>query len=807
MEFVRYWLDDRFDKHLVGKEISEWVVELLNHNEDKSYTFVLYLLDALFKIKSVEGRYSNRKYEAALQLDNYQANEFVKKSAYKFGEQLGLPAVELFEQKFIEILDINGNDKWSNIWRSAIPEHKQNSRYEDTDVIVLKLFRDSLLGYLQSNQTAESTKKLNDIISSNYQTIKRIGIYVASVCFDSIDEKMVNLIIDSKHFNDKYRHELWHFLKKNFAQLNEAQQASVIDSISELIVTNNETGDIEDKPTAYKQSNWYFAIKDMSEVSNNNYQKCIEITGIEPDHPDFSYYTSGGIALDVSPLSVSELAVMLEEPFELVQFLNEYEHVGHFGEPGIEGLVKTFGALVSVDDCVVLNNLEFFDDLKPHYLNEIFSAYLELWSNKKQRDWDSLWPKLLAFSYKLFQKNSFWESLDNDEPGPFIGNKHWVVSSYCRLVESGCERDERAFDLSLAGTAKDTLELILNKESGDDFNDESDAVSIAINSPRGRCLEAYFKLALYQCRKVEKGSAEHQNIWASYEPVFSDELNKPTTANEYEFITIVLMHIRNFFFLSRSWTNQNLEKMFGDVNSLQWLCAIQAYSYVGRFIPEIHHIFKAKGYYVSLLNCPNLNDTVKDRYIELICIAHIQKIEKLDDGDSLLALLLGRNNDRELSTMIWFLWSIRDQNLDETKELVFDLWPKLVELIRQQTSEKRPLASKLALWTEYIEQIDDQTKPWLFEVAPFVNDDYNGMSFLKELARLSDTAAIDAADIWKATLVRPFYIYDLEPLDKMFRNLVSQGSKGRAVAKEIADVYIKNCEEAVVKLYRGIIKG
>jgi hypothetical protein len=515
---------------------------------------------------------------------------------------------------------------------------------------------------------------------------------------------------------------------------------------------------------------------------------------------------SGGVVVHESPLTVSELAVILEEPIKLVQFLNEYDHVGHFGDPGVEGLVKTFGALVSLEDCTVLNNLEHFIDLKPHYLNEIFPSYSKLWSDKKQRTWDNLWPKLIDFARTLFEQDSFWQSPENNDSSPFIGDKNWVVSSYCRLVESGCEKDERAFDINLSAKIKHTLELILAHVDGSHFDNDSDAVSIAINSPRGRCLEAYLKLALHQCSNVEKDSDEHQNIWAAYEPVFSNELNKPSTANEYEFITLVVMYVLNFSYLSKKWTSENLEKMFGEVNSLQWLCAVQSYTYVGRLIPEVHKIFRANGFYVSILDAPNLNDTVKGRYVEYMCIAHIQKIESLDDDDSLLQLLLRRKNESELSKMIWFLWSIRKKDMDVIHELVFDLWPKLVELIGQQTTEQRPLASKLALWAEYIKDLNEQSKLWLCELAPFVQDDHNGMSFMKQLARMSDTAPLDTADIWKATLVNPFYMYDLTPLEQIFKNLIAIGKEGKKTASEIASVYIQNRDEAVVKLYQGLDK-
>ncbi len=807
LQYIQYWLDDTFDRHLVSNNISEWIVELSAIDDEKPRVLALSLLDSLFTINSVEGTYSSKKQEAILQIDNYQANEFVKKYAYPLGEQLGLKVVEVFEGKFTEVLEINGNDKWSNIWRNAIPEHKQNFRKYDADDIVLKLFRDSMLGYIKTNQTAESNKKLNDTVSSDYQTVKRIGIYIASECFGIIDKEIVNLIIDSNNFNDKYRHELWHFLNKNFTQFNGDQKKSVIESISELIVTNDETDIVEGKPTAYKQANWFAAIKDVNEEANTKYQQCIDTAGIEPDHPDFSCYTGGGIVVDESPLSVSELAVMLENPTELVKFLNEYEHVGHFGEPGLEGLVKTFGALVSLDDCIAINNLEYFVDLKPHYLNELFSACSKLWVGKKQRDWDNLWPQVIRFSSDLFNKETFWSSPVNSETDPFIGDRNWVVGAYCRLVEAGSEKDERSFDLSLSVTVKNTLELILNRQGGSEFKNDSDAVSVAINSPRGRCLEAYIKLALYQCREVKKNSEAFKNIWLTYEPVFSEELNRPVSTHEYEFITLISMYIRNFFYLSSCWTDENLERIFGEINSLQWLCAIKGYSYVGVLLSEIHDVFKEKGHYTSLLDSPYLSDTVKGRYIEYICIAHVQANEKTLDDDSLIGELLIRGDGKELSKLIWFLWSVRDQDSDETKGLVFELWPKLVELIKQQTSEKRPLASKLALWVEYINELNAQSKPWLCEVAPFVNDDHNGVSFMKGLARLSDTASVvDVVDVWKEVLEQPFYIYDLEPIEHLFSNLIARDHEGKAAAKEIAGIYMKHSDGAVVKLYRKIME-
>jgi hypothetical protein len=805
LDCVSDWLKDKFDRYLVNKEISEWMLELIDINTEQSVSFAIFLLGKLFAIHSVEGRYADKKQEAVLGSNDYQAGDFVEENALALGKKLGLSAVNLTEQKLKEVLDINRNDKWSNIWRNAIPEHKQNSRQTGADDIVLKLFRDTLLGYISEDSDNNANEKLSELINSNYQTIKRVAIYVASECFEKLEQQVVTLVIQSNHFNDKYRHELWHFINKNFSSLQGEQQKSIIEAIDLLDVTDEKTGALLAKPTAYKKSNWFAAIKDENEDTKAKYQVCIDITGEEPDHPDFSCYSSSGFAVALSPLSVSELAVMLEDIDSLINFLNNFKEVGRFNEPGIEGLVNTFEELVLLDSCEILNNLDAFIELEPHYLNKIFSAYSKLLTDKAQRPWNELWPKIINFATELFYRTSFWDSADNTDSGPFIGDKHWVISSYCRLIESGCEKDGRGFDFELTSNVKNTLEMILNNESGKDFSDDSDAVSIAINSPRGRCLEAYVKLALYQCGNVEKDSEEHKQIWMTYQPTFDDELVKPETAGEYEFITILLTYVRSFLYLSKDWTEQNIQQMFGEINSLQWRCALQAYSYAGWLIPEIYTHFKKEKYYPALLDDESLSDTVKGRYIEYACIAYLQKRDKLNN-ESLLRLLLDRQKESELSQVVWFLRSIRHQNIEKTKELVFALWPDLVRIINQQDSDKKPLASKLALWAEYIEEVTVDTKAWLMAVAPYINDDHNGMSFMEEMARLSEGYATDVAYIWKESLSKPFYAHDLDPLEKIFKNIISSGELGKDIAKDIFDIYITNNDTRVVKLCQRIIR-
>ena len=53
--YVNDWLNDKFDRYLVNKEISEWMLELIDINTEQSVSFAIFLLDKLFVIHSVEG--------------------------------------------------------------------------------------------------------------------------------------------------------------------------------------------------------------------------------------------------------------------------------------------------------------------------------------------------------------------------------------------------------------------------------------------------------------------------------------------------------------------------------------------------------------------------------------------------------------------------------------------------------------------------------------------------------------------------------------------------------------------------------
>jgi len=637
---VGYWLSDKFDRGLVGDQVVGWLVELLGSSNDQSLEVAISLLDFVYHIDFVDRQFSSEgKKEAKLTFQSHQigSGELI---ANKAGEVLGQVAVDFFREKMEVILEVEGSDKLSSLWRSAIQDHQQNHRLEGADNIVLEALRDSLIGYLSVSEPRIVNETIVQLLSNRFETIRRVAIFAASVYFDRLSDITVGNVLTPQYFQDNYRHEIWHLINKHFSGVDGVRKNAVLQIIQDSTICLNDDGGIEERSTAYQRLLWLSAIKDQDENALEFYKKCIAITGTEPDHPDFASFSTSGWVTHESPITLEDLRGMSSNPGEMVVFLNNYDHQGFFNEPGLEGLVKVFGVLVAHETPTIVDNLDSFLTLRPHYLHELFSSFSNLWDEKDEKaefDWTNVWPKLLAFAQTLLSGDQFWEYPEEAPGGAFIGNSDWVIGTLSRFIEAGCKKDSHSFGLINIPVAKSVLETILLRQRGELFKEDSDAVSIAINSPRGRCLEAYINLALYHCRNTEED--ERPIIAGEYVRVFELELHKADEEHaEFEFATLVAKFLPNFLYLSKDWTLGNIHKIFDRDNHLRWLCAVQGYSYV-QFIPEVYEHLKVNGDIAAILDNEELRKRVDDRYIQFISIAYYRKIESLDDEKSLIFIL------------------------------------------------------------------------------------------------------------------------------------------------------------------------
>ncbi|MCI0559927.1 MAG: hypothetical protein MN733_15660, partial [Nitrososphaera sp.] len=334
---------------------------------------------------------------------------------------------------------------------------------------------------------------------------------------------------------------------------------------------------------------------------------------------------------------------------KLVYTLTTYESGTGRREPGIEGLVKAVKQLMKASPSRFYANLAKFADLDLAYVYTAIEAYSELWDEKANLPWDDIWRYLLRFCSTVVRAERFWNEENARQRDAFVANRYWVVGAIGRLLEAGAKSDEHAFDEKYHGEVESLIALLLRHEKGEKFEPTSDAVSIAINSPRGKCIEALINLTLRSCRLCDRrNNKDHSQVWAQFQHYYDVELGR-AEIDEYEFSTLVTNYLPNFLYMCGDWVRSNLQRIFDQTNYLKWLCAMQGYSYVGTVYQEIYHYLREHGDLLRVLDDENIKDRVEETAVQQIVVAYLNGFESLEDDNSLIRVLINRKDFKEIS--------------------------------------------------------------------------------------------------------------------------------------------------------------
>lgn len=792
LNLFEYWLDDKYERGLVAENIGErWVVDLLDRNDAHCNTLAIQVLELLYRVHFLDKQYgaSDRK-EAALRFDSWNARKITQKVAAKAGYVLGRKAVEVFRAGLEKIIKTLNNDRWSSLWRSAIEDHKQNHSVDDPEDIFVEGMRDALLAFV-SEMPEEALIYVSELLESPFQTIKRIAIY-------AIDRRYLQLsgltgrVISNEYFTNNFRHEMWHLIHNHYSDFSAEDRAQVLDIIFHFFADRN----LQKYPSAsvYECAIWLKAIHEYSEKEERFYQDCIKIVGGEPENPDFSSYMTSGSVDHKSPIPLDELLAMGVD--ELVDQLLSYKDPENrdprrFLEPvGLEGLTKALRQVVKSAPARYFAELHKFSSLDLAFIYEILEAYGELWTKKTQLPWEEIWRHLLEFCEEIISQERFWSPESVRERSQFVANRYWVIGSIARLIKNGTRSDDHAFSEKYLDRARLILLVLLEKEKGEEFTPDSDAVSISINSPRGQCIEAFINFSLRCCRLENKEKSDHIETWKRLEPTYNSELMRSENG-EYEFATLVVNYLPNFFYMSKDWVMRNLDRIFDEQNYQKWLCAMNGYAYVSTVYRGIYDHLKKNGHFIRALDDANLKKGVAEKIVQNIVIAYVDDFEVIDDKGSLIDILIERRNSSELSQLIWFFWTLRGGGDTKIRRKAFELWPRLLAVIDASSREGRKLVSRLSTWSIFVDEINEENKNLLLATVGFADEDYNSADLLEMIARISEKQPLDVYEIWSKFLEKSNRDFPEEAVKVALKNLAGAGAGGLRNAKAIASMYLK----------------
>lgn len=800
---IDYWLDDDFDRGVVAVELGEkWLPELLSHDDESTLDIAVEVLGLLFKVEPRNTSSDNdSKKVARLRMDHYHATQIVEKIANHSGKKLGEKAARVFHDQLTLAMKIEQNDKWSSIWQPSIEPHAQNEHRNEPENVLVSALRSCLDGYLVAN--AESARNyIGELLESPFQTVRRIAIYGVTNHL-AILSSFVPVLLDASYFASNFRHEMWRFLHQCYTRFSNDQKAQVKALISSR-KSIDENGVLLEGATAYEHAIWFSAIREFGQAEDALYKSATSVAKAEPEHPDFSSYVSSGWVGPRSPYSVDELAGLTTERIATV--LAEFEETGSWNSPDVRGLAKTFQEVVKATPLRFLPELKAFQSLPLPYAHALIEAYRELWAEKASLPWADVLEHVLAFSKGVLGLPGFWRGDLDPEDASLVANRNWIVSSLAMFLENGFQTDEHAFDIAAHQTAASLLMEMLERQPGSEAEADGDAMFGAINSPRGRCIEALVNLSLRECRMADASIKNHSEVWRKFQPLFDKELDG-RGAKRYEFSVLVTNYLPQFMYMSRDWIRGNLARIFDQGDRVTWLCAMQGYGYVTVVYREVFEFLKMHGDFAKALDEDELKKRVSERIVENIAIAYLGDFESLDEPGSLMRLIVERGHVAELGRLIWFVWTLRKKDDDGLAQKVLRLWRFIAARIDTSKSSGRKIASQLAQFSAYLGSLNEEALELLMPVAPFADESYNSSELISSLARLSANQPFEANAVLRQVLKGSAPQYPEEDIRQIFSSLVSRGEGGRRAARETVSEYLRLGAERPDRWLREIIRA
>ncbi|MDR3453159.1 MAG: hypothetical protein P4L96_10200 [Rhodoferax sp.] len=678
-------------------------------------------------------------------LDSYHLGEVLKTSATKLGARCGAAAVDMLASRLSEYIGSADDDKYSYIWRFAIEDHEQDGQRDDTRAVLVDAVRDAALGATSTSST-EALAVAKSLLQSPYPTLTRVGIYVCGEHYGTVGAVFWECAKKSWFIDVPYWHELYCFINKAFPKFSVSQRAQFLAFVEQL------KGDWSDKS---RQEEWdethkrdllhpAFGLGD-SEV-DEKYQTLVQRRGPVRDHPDFHTYPTIGPVGDRSPIASDALVGMSDE--ELVTFLNGFAPDGRSWDgPTYQGLAASISAALRASEDGFARRICLFAELARPYQHGLLRGLKERWSDDKR---DINWPATLSLMQAIVSSPTFRADLAADQAEGEL-SVHWVVSDIADLLKSA-SGTERHLPPELHKSCLQVLRLVLDATTPTEAGQSNDAVSHAINSPRGRALESFIHLALAMRREEVAAKSGSGETWVVVGAAFDAELATSESGLNADFSAMAGMYCANFHYLNSEWTEVNFDRLFSSTSEAAWRCAAQGFAYQRQMYDWLFKRLVTGGHLRRMVYSEGLPDRVAERALQFLGLAYLEGMEDLDGG-RLLGELVAGLKVKELAQLCWFFWTLRgtaQPSARTSKILAF--WMKVGEQVRTNRANVPELQSALSQLAAFVHELTPATVEALVEAAPHAQVRHHGYMLVENLARLASQYPKDVATIFRAAM-------------------------------------------------------
>lgn len=753
LEYLPLWQESKFDRGSLVHEIDKGLLSnLLSEHASENCEKICRILDDCTAIKLGEGE---RKRKSATVSDGYFLEKMLNRHGKSLGEFCGEGVAPILQKRIIEYFS---NETSSPFIRPAVEQHSQNHQWDHSANALVESLRDVLLAWVDIDST-KAHSFIAGMIDSESDMIRRIGLYLIDQRWGQLSD-IYSQTLKPEVFSPLHIHELYNLLRNNFADFTNELKANTLDVLRNLPPSAH----ADDPMRALKrtQRQWLSACINKGYTPADAWYQELDVDpeiGRLSSHPEFHTYMESFSGPGPSPFSAVQLIDFVEKGL-LIEKLNGFEPDGSWRGANKEALTQALETAVQEKPEVFVPIISEFLAAQRPYQYGVINGFKKLWDANNETsslNWDSVWQNLMSLWKDLFAHEGFWGEFQTDEED-MTPNRNWIPPIVAEFLQAGTRKDERSYSPDLLPLGLELI-LILLERSDSVAEPEEDAMTQAINSPKGKAVEALFNHALRTCRVEDAQRGSHFEKWREIAPIFDRELAKCQNGN-YEFSTLVAAYISNLEYLNEEWLKENLKGIFPEQSPGNFNCALEGLTFAQATRSNYKLLVEA-GVIDSALNRGYKGKHARERLIQRICLAYLWGDEGLQ-SPRLQWLFENRLVD-DFKTASDFFWSVSNQELEaEQKSQIINFFTLCIEWIKQIDEFPKNLLSSLSRLCCYLTEVTEKELELLLTVAPYIAIEHNATDFIEELDRLADSSPAEVSNILGRVLEShsPLYDYD-----------------------------------------------
>lgn len=775
IDMVPAWLGSKFGNLGVAAALDRAIQSFLSSEQPANWQKALRTMQHCLAVRWEPGRTRSEEEPAAV-VDAFCLGHIVAHNAAELGRKMREEAAKMFRDAVQEVFARGSRAKWSWLFRATVENHEQNHSWRQTENAVVEGLRDATLAWADNISEKEGLRSfVNDLLRSKVEMLRRVGIYVLDCRWELLENLYSDLCAPGL-FAPGHRHELFGVLKNHFGEMGEEDKKSTVAAIQGITQTDTSNGD---ELLKNEQRRWLRALPPDYPPIVEWLGKLATDTAPLGQHPDFDAYMESSWGPGPSPYGADELVAFALDG-TLPEKLNAFVPTGTWRGPSAAGLDSALGQAVTSAPQVFLDRLSCLERTKREHQYAVVSALKGLWTMEPAAslDWQNGWEALMAFFEKVLPVPTTPQA---GVAGGELRAEQWLIAAIADLLHEGTKDDNRSYpeDLLLRGWA--LLERLADiAETIQRPGEELDAMTQAINSPKGRVIEAIFSHALRECRIADAKLRSHREAWKRFEPLFKRELQKCEAGN-YEFSTLAGAYLLNLRYLAHEWLMANIERIFPAERPNNLASALSGLAYA-QPTREIYALLRDGNVIEAGLATKLLEPSVRKVLVHYLMRQYVGGEEELDSPR--IALLFDKTRLKELETAVWFLGSAQYHSpTDKQKARILAFWDKCDAWTTQVLPEiPRELCVALGALGWVLSTASGRYRELLLGVAPCIGKDFRVHEFLRELLRLCNTSPAEVGDIFLTLLnsYEPMHDYD-DLVKSLIEKLASSSQRGKAL--------------------------